>query len=111
MSLVPLEAIDYESGMQAANIYINSLPCVSGVSSSVKALAIKYYAAHLVFIADPCKYVKRQKFVNDEKEYALPVLGEGYKASPFGQFANELLGGCLESAGKQKPVLFFAGGC
>lgn len=109
MSVIPLEAIDYQSGMTAATIYINSLDCADNVDSSLKALVIKYYAAHLVFIADPCKYVKKKKFVNDEIEYELPVLGEGIMGSPFGQLANELLGGCLVEAGKRKAQVYFTG--
>tara|TARA_R110002020_G_scaffold46027_5_gene131283 strand:+ start:21630 stop:21962 length:333 start_codon:yes stop_codon:yes gene_type:complete len=108
MACLDLKGIEYKENMMPASIYINSLKCLN-VDDSVKALAIKYYAAHLAWISNPDNIVKRKKFGVSEIENN--NVGSGFMSSIYGQTANELLGGCLENSAKKKPSVFFAGGC
>ena len=104
-----VDGIDCCAKMQDATVYINSLDCAKNLSSSIKSQAVKYWAAHLTFIMNPTLYIEKTKFVNDEKTYKLPELGSGYMGSPYGQFVNEILGGCLEKNKKSKTSFTFSG--
>ena len=104
-----LDCISWEERLKDARTYIESLSCASGFSPEVIDLAVKYWAAHLVFITNPTVYIEKIKFVNDEKTYKLPELGSGYMASPYGQTADGILNGCISSSSKRKPSFTFSG--
>lgn len=104
-----IDCIPWTDRIDDAEIYIDSLPCIENYSVDVRELAYKYYAAHLVFLTNPTVYIEKIKFVNDERTYKLPELGSGYMGSPYGQFVNEILGGCLEKNKKSKTSFTFSG--
>lgn len=96
----------YDPFIKASTLVVDALSarCTDIADSTLEQIEI-YLSAHFSSTADTP--IKRQKFENAEKEFAIGQLGTGVLSTTYGQMANMLSGGCLADMDKQDARVDF----